>query len=195
MSNLTTTESRQEAKASLSGLKYGSPIKLMFVSSVKGEDGVKYTLKSAASGSNSHEEMFDPCVESSWAGSAIDEHFQDSILESAPRRTVEHGGNKCTSPKVVSLDAVLPSCSINEDEIQETQPIVLQTSPVKRRPGRPKKIGPHIVKSMKRPIGRPPKPKTKNSSSSTGRTCSSAVNHRTTEVSCKDDGNKNLKIT
>ncbi len=195
MSNLTTTESRQEAKASLSGLKYDSPIKLMFVSSVKGEYGVKYTLKSAASGSNSHEEMFDPCVESSWAGSAIDEHFQDSVLESAPRRTVEHGGNKCTSPKVVSLDAVLPSCSINEDEIQETQPIVLQTSPVKRRPGRPKKIGPHIVKSMKRPIGRPPKPKTKNSSSSTGRTCSSAVNHRTTEVSCKDDGNKNLKIT
>ncbi len=51
------------------------------------------------------------------------------------------------------------------------------------------------MKSMKRPIGRPPKPKTKNSSSSTGRTCSSAVNHRTTEVSCKDDGNKNLKIT
>ncbi len=131
--------------------------------------GVKYTLKSAASGSNSHEEMFDPCVESSWAGSAIDEHFQDSVLESAPRRTVEHGGNKCTSPKVVSLDAVLPSCSINEDEIQETQPIVLQTSPVKDVLGAPKNRTTYC-EVYERPIGRPPKPKTKNySSSSTGR--------------------------
>lgn len=194
MSNFTTTESGQEAKASLSGLKYDSPIKLMFVSTVTGEDGVKYTLKAAASGSNSHGEMFDPCVESSWAGSAIDEHFQDSVLESAPGRTVEHGGNKCTSPKVISLDAVLPSCSNNEDEIQETLQIVHQTSPVKRRPGRPKKIGPHIVKSVKRPIGRPPKPKTTDSSSLTGTTSSSEVNHRTTKMSCKD-GNKNLKIT
>uniref|UniRef100_A0A673II93 Ligand-dependent nuclear receptor corepressor-like protein n=1 Tax=Sinocyclocheilus rhinocerous TaxID=307959 RepID=A0A673II93_9TELE len=191
MSDFTTNESGQEAKASLSGLKYDSPIKLMFVSFVTGEDGVKYTLKAAASGSNSHGEMFDPCVESSWAGSAIDEHFQDSVLELAPGRTVEHGGNKCTSSKVVSLDAVLPSCSNNEDEIQETLPIVHQTSPVKRRPGRPKKIGPHIVKSVKRPIGRPPKPKI----TSTGTTGSSAVNHKTTEMPSKDDGNKNLKIT
>ncbi|XP_016111224.1 uncharacterized protein [Sinocyclocheilus grahami] len=191
MSDFTTTESGQEAKASLSGLKYDSPIKLMFVSSVTGEDGVKYTLKAAASGSNSHGEMFDPCVESSWAGSAIDEHFQDSVLESAPERVVEHGGKKCTSSKVVSLDALLSSCSNNEDEIQETLPILHQTTPVKRRPGRPKKIGPHIVKSVKRPIGRPPKPKI----ASTGTTGSSAVNHKTTEMSSKDDGNKNLKIT
>ncbi|XP_043106156.1 uncharacterized protein lcorl isoform X2 [Puntigrus tetrazona] len=195
MSNFTTTESGQEAKASLSGLKYDSPIKLMFVSSVTGEDGVKYTLKAAASGSDSHGEMFDPCVESSWAGSAIDEHFQDPVLESAPGRSVEHGGNKYTLPKVVSHDAVLPSCSNNEDEHQETLPIVHQTSPVKRRPGRPKKIGPHIVKSVKRPIGRPPKPKTTDLCSSSGTTGSSAVNHRTTEISGKDDGNKNLKIT
>ncbi|XP_073699327.1 uncharacterized protein lcorl isoform X2 [Garra rufa] len=191
MSNFATSESGQQVKASLSGLKYDSPIKLMFVSSVTGEDGVKYTLKAAASSSNSHEEMFDPCVESSWAGSAIDEHFQDPVFESAPERTVEHGGNKCTSPKVVSLDAVLPSCSNIEGQIQETLP----QTPVKRGPGRPKKIGPYIVKSVKRPIGRPPKPKTTDLSSSTGATDSSSVNDRTTEKSCKDDGNKNLKIT
>lgn len=195
MSNLTTTESAQQAKASPSCLKYDSPIKLMFVSSVTGEDGVKYTLKAASSGSNSHGEMFDPCVESSWAGSAVDEQFQDSVLESVPGKTAECVGNKCTSPKVVSLDALLPSCSNNESENQETLPPVHQTTPVKRRPGRPKKIGPHIVKSVKRPIGRPPKPKTTDLSSSTGTTSSNAVNHRTTEMSSKDDGNKNLKIT
>ncbi|XP_016430628.1 uncharacterized protein lcorl isoform X1 [Sinocyclocheilus rhinocerous] len=197
MSNFTTTESAQQAKASLSGLKYESPIKLMFVSSVTGEDGVKYTLKAAASSSNSHGEMFDPCMESSWAGSAIDEHFHDSVLESSPGRTVERGGNKCTSPKVLSLDALLPGCSSNEGEIRETLPGVHQTTPVKRRPGRPKKIGPHIEKSVKRPIGRPPKPKTTDVSSSTGTTGSgsSAVSRTTEEMSCKDDGNKNLKIT
>ncbi|XP_050962661.1 uncharacterized protein lcorl isoform X2 [Labeo rohita] len=192
MTNFTTTESGRQANPRLSGLKYDSPIKLMFVSSVTGEDGVKYTLKAAASSSSSHGEMFDPCVESSWAGSTLDDHFQDPVLESAPGRTVERGGNKCTSPKVVTLDAVLPSCSNNEGEIQETLP---QTTPVKRGPGRPKKIGPHIVKSVKRPIGRPPKPKTTDLSSSTGATSSSAENDRTTEKSCKDDGNKNLKIT
>uniref|UniRef100_A0A9J7WU58 Ligand dependent nuclear receptor corepressor-like n=1 Tax=Cyprinus carpio carpio TaxID=630221 RepID=A0A9J7WU58_CYPCA len=195
MSNFTTTESAQQAKASLSGLKYESPIKLMFVSSVTGENGVKYTLKAAASGSNSHGEMFDPCMESSWAGSAIDEHFHNSVLESSPGRTVERGGNKCTSPKVLSLDALLPGCSSNEGEIQETLPGVHQTTPVKRRPGRPKKIGPHIEKSVKRPIGRPPKPKTTDVSSSAGTTGSSAASHRTTEMSRKDDDNKNLKIT
>ncbi|XP_052409415.1 uncharacterized protein LOC127955258 isoform X2 [Carassius gibelio] len=195
MSNFTTIESAQQAKASLSGMKYESPIKLMFVSSVTGEDGVKYTLKAAASGSNSHGEMFDPCMESSWAGSAIDKHFHKSVFESPPRRTVERSGNKCTSPKVLSLNALLPGCSSKEGGIQETLPSVHQTTPVKRRPGRPKKIGPHIEKSVKRPIGRPPKPKTTDVSSSTGTSGSSGVSQRTTEMTCKDDENKNLKIT
>ncbi|XP_067297783.1 uncharacterized protein lcorl isoform X2 [Pseudorasbora parva] len=193
ISNLTTTENAQQAKASPSGLKYDSPIKLMFVSSVTGEDGVKYTLKAAASGSNSHEETFDPCVESSWAGS--DAHFQDLVLKSEPGKTIERGDDKCTSPKEVSFDALLPSCSNNEGENLATVPTVHPTTPVKRRPGRPKKIGPHIVKSVKRPIGRPPKPKPTELSSSTSTTNSNPVNHRKTEMSCKDDGNKNLKIT
>lgn len=60
ISNFTTTKSTSQAEASPSRPKYDSPIKLMFVSSVKGEDGVKYTLKAAASGSESHCEMFDP---------------------------------------------------------------------------------------------------------------------------------------
>lgn len=46
---------------------YTSPIKLMFVSPVRDTDGVKYSLKSASSGSRA-EESFDPYEESSWAG-------------------------------------------------------------------------------------------------------------------------------
>ncbi|XP_051993097.1 uncharacterized protein LOC127651365 [Xyrauchen texanus] len=194
VSNSTTTEIVKHAKKSPSGLKYNSPIKLMFVSTVRGEDGVKYTLKAA--GSNSHGEMFDPCVESSWAGSAVDEHVQDSVIDPAPGKTVERGGNKCTSPKVVaSLDVLSPSCSNSEGVNQETVPTAHQTTPVKRRPGRPKKLGPQIEKSVKRPIGRPPKPKMIDLGASRGKTVSNVVNPRTTEMSCKDDGNKNLKIT
>ncbi|XP_051560937.1 uncharacterized protein lcorl isoform X1 [Myxocyprinus asiaticus] len=196
VSNSTTTESVKHAKKSPSGLKYNSPIKLMFVSTVRGEDGVKYTLKAAASGSNSHGEMFDPCVESSWAGSAVDERVQDSVIDPAPGKTIERGGNKCTSPKeVASLDVLSPSCSNSEGVNQETVPTAHQTTPVKRRPGRPKKLGPQIEKSVKRPIGRPPKPKMVDSGASRGKTVSSVVNHKTSEMSCKDDGNKNLKIT
>nr|XP_055061409.1 uncharacterized protein LOC129444650 [Misgurnus anguillicaudatus] len=188
MPNSTTIKS--SAKESQRGLKYNSPIKLMFVSSVTSEDGVKYTLKAATNNSNSREEMFDPCVEPSWAGSVFEE--KDSVMEAASGRTVDC----CSSPKEVpSPVASLPSCSKDESDNPETKQIAHQTSPVKRRPGRPKKLGPHIVKSVKRPIGRPPKPKMTDSNDSTGKTGSSSVDHRTTEMSCKDDGNKNLKIT
>ncbi|XP_065110781.1 uncharacterized protein lcorl isoform X1 [Paramisgurnus dabryanus] len=190
MPNSTTIEGVQHAKKSQRGLKYSSPIKLMFVSSVTSEDGVKYTLKAATNSSNSREEMFDPCVESSWAGSVFEE--KDSVMEAASGRTVDC----CSSPKEVLLPvALLPSCSKDESDNPETIQIAHQTSPVKRRPGRPKKLGPHIFKSVKRPIGRPPKPKMTDSNDSTGKTGSSTVDHRTTEMSCKDDGNKNLKIT
>nr|XP_021329575.1 ligand-dependent nuclear receptor corepressor-like protein isoform X3 [Danio rerio] len=190
ISNFTTTESTSQAEASPSRLKYDSPIKLMFVSSVKGDDGIKYTLKAAASGSESHCEMFDPCVESSWAGSAIDDNNQDSVFESNPSKTVEHVENKCTLPNMVSAGSPLSSFS---SESQEPLPFIHQTTPIKRRPGRPKKIGPQIVKSVKRPIGRPPKPKTTDLSSSTP--SSNAVNQGTHEIYSKEDDNKKLKIT
>ncbi|KAI7811413.1 putative ligand-dependent nuclear receptor corepressor-like protein [Triplophysa rosa] len=182
--NSTTTESVRHAKESQRGLKYNSPIKLMFVSSETGEDGIKYTLKAATSGSNS-QEVFDPCVESSWEGSVIDKQVQDSgeviepALEGSPIEVVE----------------LPPSCSNSESENLESIQIAHQTSPVKRRPGRPKKLGPHIVKSVKRPIGRPPKPKMTDLDVSTGKTGPSVVDRRATEISQKDDGNKNLKIT
>ncbi|XP_057699697.1 uncharacterized protein lcorl isoform X2 [Corythoichthys intestinalis] len=50
-------------------LQYTSPIKLMFVSPLKDKEGIIYSLKSVRSGSNGQaEEPFDPCKESSWAG-------------------------------------------------------------------------------------------------------------------------------
>ncbi|XP_068583864.1 uncharacterized protein lcorl isoform X1 [Cebidichthys violaceus] len=50
-----------------SQVQYTSPIKLMFFSPVKDKEGVRYSLKSAYSGSST-QEPFDPCIESSWSG-------------------------------------------------------------------------------------------------------------------------------
>ncbi|XP_056620911.1 uncharacterized protein lcorl isoform X2 [Triplophysa dalaica] len=181
--NSTTTESVLHAKESQRVLKYNSPIKLMFVSSETSEDGIKYTLKAATSGSNS-QEVFDPCVESSWEGSVIDKQVQDSGEVIEPD----------LEGSLTEVVALPPSCSNSESENLESIQIAHQTSPVKRRPGRPKKLGPHIVKSVKRPIGRPPKPKMTDSDESIGKTGPSVVDRRATEIS-QEDGNKNLKIT
>lgn len=60
-----------------SQVQYTSPIKLMFVSPVKDKEGVKYSLKSAGSGSGSQTEHFDPCEESSWSGT-LQKHTSQS---------------------------------------------------------------------------------------------------------------------
>ncbi|XP_071359361.1 uncharacterized protein lcorl isoform X2 [Trachinotus anak] len=54
-----------------SHVQYTSPIKLMFVSPVKDKEGVRYSLKSAGSGSSTQaDESFDPCEVSSWSGTS-----------------------------------------------------------------------------------------------------------------------------
>ncbi|XP_077574958.1 uncharacterized protein lcorl isoform X2 [Stigmatopora nigra] len=82
-----TTRSATCAKnVCVSPLEYSSPIKLMFVSPLKDKEGIVYSLKSARSGSNVQaEEPFDPCKESSWAGTPKKE----------PSRIKE-----CTTPQV-----------------------------------------------------------------------------------------------
>ncbi|XP_026881106.2 uncharacterized protein lcorl isoform X1 [Electrophorus electricus] len=172
-----------------SSIKYSSPIKLMLVSPVKGEDGIKYTLKAADSSSYSHGEMFDPCVEASWAGNAVkdlNEYLRTDSVESA---------------EFESISSKLPKETESCDEADldnhangsgETFPATRETTPVKRRPGRPKKLGPQIEKAVKRPIGRPPKPKAGEISSLNGK---NVVNQRANDISSEEDGNKNLKIT
>ncbi|XP_072533383.1 uncharacterized protein lcorl isoform X2 [Salminus brasiliensis] len=160
-------------------LTYVSPIKLMLVSLVKGEDGVKYTLKAADSGSNPQGEMFDPCVEASWASSSKNEQTQDEDFV----QSVEFLGSNMKPTQLISADQV--------DLINLTAlPVVQEATPVKRRPGRPKKLGPQIEKLVKRPIGRPPKAKAGDPNSLNG----TDVNQRTCEK-ISQDGSKNLKIT
>ncbi|XP_017570489.2 uncharacterized protein lcorl isoform X2 [Pygocentrus nattereri] len=172
-------------------LKYVSPIKLMLVSPVKGENGIKYTLKAADSGTNSCAEMFDPCVEASWAGSTINEQALDKDLQTDSVQDVEFGGTTIKlSEEVVCTDKTdLISHGIGTGE---ALPAVQETSLVKRRPGRPKKFRPQIEKAVKRPIGRPPKSKAGDPNSMNG---TNVINHTVSEKSSEDDVNKSLKIT
>ncbi|TRY60756.1 hypothetical protein DNTS_029616 [Danionella cerebrum] len=171
-----TTTGAPQGKPSPSSNSYESPIKLMFVSSVSGEDGVKYTLKAPSSASDLQCEMFDPCVEPSWAAKSTDEHNQ------VAERTVECVGKQTT----VSPGGICPNSS-------NDGPVMPPATPIKRCRGRPKKMGPHLVKSEKRPIGRPPKPKVDLSSSDSVPGTDSLS--RSTEMSPSLKENKNLKIT
>uniref|UniRef100_A0A668UAM4 Uncharacterized protein n=1 Tax=Oreochromis aureus TaxID=47969 RepID=A0A668UAM4_OREAU len=141
-----------------SQVQYTSPIKLMFVSPVKDKEGVKYSLKSAGSGSGSQTEHFDPCEESSWSGT-LQKHTSQTGADSQGL-----SGN---------------STSFHE------------TTPPKRRPGRPKKLGPQLEQKAKRPIGRPRKQKTLDSETgvkTVNGKCQLAPN-------IEENTTKNLKIT
>ncbi|XP_061840434.1 uncharacterized protein lcorl isoform X1 [Nerophis lumbriciformis] len=97
-----------------------------------------------------------------------------------------------TSPKLVSSSPKLSSGRSGESSPAENQrsPGDLQsfheTTPPKRRPGRPKKLGPHLEQKVKRPIGRPRKQKPEDAVLGT----KANVPDETDE-----NVNKNLKIT
>ncbi|XP_042340861.1 uncharacterized protein lcorl isoform X2 [Plectropomus leopardus] len=264
-----------------SQVQYTSPIKLMFVSPVKDKEGVRYSLKSATSGSNA-QEPFDPCVESSWSGTPKKHKRQrtesltsqaksiSSPLKSAtspaksassPLKSASSPGKStssrakstssspksvsspvkaasspksassspkstsspksassslksvswptkpASSPKSVSSPAksVSSSPKIGSRRSGESTPTKRgaesqrsqgdsssfhETTP-KRRPGRPKKLGPQLEQKAKRPIGRPRKEKAVDSEM--GAKC---VNGKSVVASdIVENVNKNLKIT
>ncbi|XP_066513783.1 uncharacterized protein lcorl isoform X2 [Hoplias malabaricus] len=166
-------------------LTYVSPIKLMLVSPVKGENGVKYTLKAADTGSK-HSKMFDPCIEASWAGSSINEEIMDKDLQGVSLLNSEAGSTDNNLSEVSTDEVGL----INHTSVGEALRTVNEMTPVKRRPGRPKKLGPHIEKVVKRPIGRPPKAKAGDPNSVITKNVVSQIASENEE-----EGNKNLKIT
>ncbi|KAF7686954.1 hypothetical protein HF521_015347 [Silurus meridionalis] len=154
-------------------LKYVSPIKLMLVSTVKDEDGVKYMLRAAQP--HHDEELFDPCKEALWARSTIKEWKEEE--------TVQTVNKECTE-NLSAVESASAECS--RDCMNETE------SSFKRRPGRPKKLKAPTEKTVKRPIGRPRKSKPVD----TAAVPSEGVEKQgTEEVSSKEHSNKNLKIT
>ncbi|XP_062899452.1 uncharacterized protein lcorl isoform X1 [Mobula hypostoma] len=186
---------------------YNSPIKLMFLSEISSDKGVKYTLTSVTSSklninnrlSKVHPEeihLKGPEVGKS-SGCENDntiESFQNSACESD--KTAEYIENQSASESVDTVECFqnlsnaaecLDSCSeslkaceevncnldtfsCNSSPCSNTQMVEITLaskevaeSILKRKPGRPKKLGPPVEKQVKRPKGRPPKPKVEQS--------------------------------
>uniref|UniRef100_A0A7N8Y146 Ligand dependent nuclear receptor corepressor-like n=2 Tax=Mastacembelus armatus TaxID=205130 RepID=A0A7N8Y146_9TELE len=82
-----------------SQLHYTSPIKLMFVSPVKDKEGLRYSLKSAGSGSSTQaDEPFDPCEVSSWLGTLEKRKRQGTESATSPARSVCSPTKSASSP-------------------------------------------------------------------------------------------------
>ncbi|XP_015199403.2 uncharacterized protein lcorl isoform X2 [Lepisosteus oculatus] len=183
--------------------QYASPIRLMFVSPVSSNDGVKYTLKSAISDSGIQGEMFDPCEYSAVNGTLQTSSRQlESTKDVEPQICVNVcDGEDIKKDGVTDLLRSL-SGNLSEDECDDqketTNSLKLEVAnedfPLKRKPGRPKKLGPQIEKQVKRPIGRPPKHKAESSTTSD----SHAVNKISASQSPKGEEeceSKNIQVT
>lgn len=155
-------------------IKYISPIKLMLVSSVKGENGVKYTLRAAQA---SPHKGFDPCIEASWTGDVIKRQTDHEVSQECSDSTKDRTDLHLSTEVLTNTD---DSSNLVKNSLLS----------IKRRPGRPKKIKPLLEKAPKRPIGRPPKPLM--SSITSGEELKKL---KTDEACSEENRNINLKIT
>ncbi|XP_075400603.1 ligand-dependent nuclear receptor corepressor-like protein isoform X3 [Tenrec ecaudatus] len=164
MPRVDNEPAKSEGTQSSSFSSYSSPIKLMFLSEVQSSEGVKYILTSVGtSGSN-----VNLAPETFPSRDHAGENSPETI-EAVPHPNLENYGSNHNGIDTSQGEAGELNCAIAEtakgQTPQEEQPKENPASAAvdatfKRKPGRPKKIGPQVVKQIKRPIGRPPKPKT-----------------------------------
>uniref|UniRef100_A0A8C8S6N2 Ligand dependent nuclear receptor corepressor like n=1 Tax=Pelusios castaneus TaxID=367368 RepID=A0A8C8S6N2_9SAUR len=200
-------QTRSEVGESASLLGYSSPIKLMFVSEVNSSEGVKYTLTAANASSKANTNL------------CLFQEYPDTLSEKKSKtRDLVHeicngdSGYNCNESVTkeesssVNAETIADTCVASETDLncfkqnEETggkssngNELVL-----KRKPGRPKKIGPQIVKQVKRPIGRPPKPKIDAAENSDRRSeCTSTGKTTKSDVAMMKEfiSNKNITVT
>ncbi|XP_061848601.1 ligand-dependent nuclear receptor corepressor-like protein isoform X2 [Colius striatus] len=152
-----------EAGEISSPLNYSSPIKLMFVSEVNSSEGVKYTLTSAAASSKGSTDI---SLFQGHANTLLDKQATGDLSHAICVKDCDYSENDTKENSSCVYAEPMASCcpvgqtndSKQNDEVGEKSGSSSE-SILKRKPGRPKKIGPQVVKQVKRPIGRPPKPK------------------------------------
>ncbi|XP_058659285.1 ligand-dependent nuclear receptor corepressor-like protein isoform X3 [Ammospiza caudacuta] len=154
-----------------SPLNYSSPIKLMFVSEVNSHEGVKYTLTSAAASSKGSTDL---CLFQGHTNALLDKKATGDLSHAVCVKGCDCSENDTKErSSCIFAEAATSSCpvgQININDSKKNDEVVEKSSSsselvFKRKPGRPKKIGPQVVKQVKRPIGRPPKPKVDTSGS------------------------------
>lgn len=150
---------------------YSSPIKLMFLSEVKSSEGVKYTLTSVGNSKSNialaslekhpDHHVIEKKTETNEDIPTANPENSSSTLDDSD--TLQRELNKFNCAKETTEPSAMFIDDTNNDkpheETKENSSNAVDSS-FKRKPGRPKKIGPQVVKQIKRPIGRPPKPKT-----------------------------------
>ncbi|KAJ6659387.1 hypothetical protein lerEdw1_019119 [Lerista edwardsae] len=139
---------------------YTSPIKLMFLSEINSSEGVKYTLTSVNDSSKLNIDLY-----SIQDKTNVLSEKQLEARDLNKNIALEECGYGDSENSNIEVNSAFPAIIVNETNIGEhkpnEEPIEQSGSgpSLKRKPGRPKKIGPQVVKQVKRPIGRPPKPK------------------------------------
>ncbi|XP_053920966.1 ligand-dependent nuclear receptor corepressor-like protein isoform X1 [Cuculus canorus] len=193
-----------EAGAISPPLNYSSPIKLMFVSEVNSSEGVKYTLTSAAASSKGSTNI---CLFQGHTNTLLDKQATGDLSHAICVKDCDYS-EKGTQEKssCVFAEAIASSCPADQTNLNESKhngEVVEKSSSssdlvLKRKPGRPKKIGPQVVKQVKRPIGRPPKPKI-DATESTERRPELSGDGRSTKsdaaVMGEVNSNKNITVT
>ena len=169
ISSVENVPTKYEAIESSSFATYSSPIKLMFLSEVKSSEGVKYTLTSVGNSESnrdfSSEKQPTQVTENrketnETIPNANSANYSSNLNDSD---TFQKELNKFNCAKETAESSAVFTDDTKNDKPQELPKEYSSSmidSSFKRKPGRPKKIGPQVVKQIKRPIGRPPKPKT-----------------------------------
>ncbi|XP_077737505.1 ligand-dependent nuclear receptor corepressor-like protein isoform X5 [Canis aureus] len=169
ISSVTSVPTKYEGFGSSSFSSYSSPIKLMFLSEVKSSEGVKYTLTSVGTSKSNTDLPSEKCPTPHVTEKKpeTNEDVPNANLENHSSNlndsdTLQGGLNKLNCASETTESSAMFIDDINSDKPQDEpkeNPSSSIDSSFKRKPGRPKKIGPQVVKQTKRPIGRPPKPK------------------------------------
>ncbi|XP_077380197.1 uncharacterized protein lcorl isoform X1 [Festucalex cinctus] len=129
--NVTTTSANCAKSSYISPVQYTSPIKLMFVSPLNDKEHIVYSLKSAKSNSNAQiDEPFDPCKESSWAGTP--EKKQSQMIKCAmPNVRLNRKSTTSTFKYAGPSTKSCPSAKQPLSPPRSPSPPMLRSSPVK----------------------------------------------------------------
>ncbi|XP_039182428.1 ligand-dependent nuclear receptor corepressor-like protein isoform X2 [Crotalus tigris] len=173
-----------------STLNYTSPIKLMFLSKINSSEGVKYTLTSVNDSSKLNIDLYSLQEKTNKVLAkqleAKDSDEKGSIDECSYNENTNKNKMKTGFPTIVATET-------NPKPVEQDN----SGSSLKRKPGRPKKIGPQVVKQIKRPIGRPPKPKTDVSNGSYRKDSIGVAKNANSNTECLEEENiyKNITVT
>ncbi|XP_074678326.1 ligand-dependent nuclear receptor corepressor-like protein isoform X2 [Strix aluco] len=185
-----------------SPLNYSSPIKLMFVSEVNSSEGVKYTLTSAAASSKGNTDI---CLFQGHTNTLLDKQATGDLPCAICVKDCDCSENDTKEESsCVYAEAITSSCPVGQTNLNDSKQndeageksSSSSESVLKRKPGRPKKIGPQVVKQVKRPIGRPPKPKIDMTESTEPRPELSSDGRSTkSDLTVMEEVNSNKNIT